>query len=274
LIEVPAYQSKGERDKALADFNRAIQLDPKSARAYCDRAILEDELLQQPEKALADYDEAIRLAPDFKRGYFDRGAHFRERHNYERAIADFTRAIQLMPNELSTYGQRAYAYAKEGDHAHALADANVAIRVQPRNFYLWRADDLRLRAEAHTILDQMELALRDFREAVRVAPKSSGAHDELAWFFATCPDNRSRNGTEAVSVAKKACELSHWERPGCYDTLAVTYAELGDFDQATKYEKRALNDSSLAPKEREERERRLALFEQQKPFREDLTAHR
>ena len=46
--------------------------------------------------------------------------------------------------------------------------------------------------------------------------------------------------------------------------------EAGDFDQAVKYEKQALNDSSIAPKEREEREKRLAFFEQRKPFREEF----
>jgi tetratricopeptide (TPR) repeat protein len=272
IMRGSAYQAEGQFSRALADFNEAIRLEPKSARAHCDRAILEYEL-SQPEKTLADYNQAISLAPDFQRAYFDRGAYFRDRHSYERAIADFSRAIQLMPDNLNAYGQRAYAYAKQGDRARATADANMAIRLKPRDFYLWRATDLRLRAEAYRILGRTELALRDLREAVRIAPKSPGANDELAWFLATCPNDRFRNGTEAVSVAKKACELSDWKRSGCYDTLAVAYAEAGDFDQAVKYEKQALNDSSLAPKEREEREKRLALFQQRKPFREDLTAY-
>src|SRR5262249_53243474 len=155
--------------------------------------------------------------------------------------------------------------------AHALADANVAIKLKPRtDFYSWRATDLRLRAEAYRILGQAELALSDLRESVHVAPKGPEAYDELAWFLATCPKDRFRNGAEAVSDAKKACELSRWQRSGEIDTLAAAHAEAGDFDQAVKYEKQALNDSSLAPKEREEREKRLALFQQRKPFRDEF----
>jgi TonB family protein len=269
-----AYQSKGERHKALADFNRAIQLDPKSARAYCDRAILEDDLFRQPDKALADYNQAIRLAPDFQRASFNRGEHFLGQHNYERAIADYTRAIQLMPNELSTYAARAYAYARQGDRARAVSDATMAIRRKPReDFYDWRATDFQLRANAYRILGRTELALRDLREAVRVAPKDPTANASLAWFLATCPEDRFRNGTEAVSVGRKACEISHWERSDCIDTLAAAYAEVGDFEEAAKYEKQSLNDSSIAPKEREEREKRLTLFQQRKPFRDELFGH-
>ena len=175
-----AYQLKGERDKALADFNRAIQLDPKNARAYCDRAILEDELLRQPDKALADYNQAIRLAPNFERAYFDRGVHYFGQHDYERAIADYTRAIHLMPNDLSAYAYRAYAYAKQGDHARAFAEATAAVKLKPTDMRLWRVTDLDLRAKLYRILGQPELALRDFREAVRLMPNGHTANDNLA----------------------------------------------------------------------------------------------
>jgi len=52
--------------------------------------------------------------------------------------------------------------------------------------------------------------------------------------------------------------------------LAAAYAEAGDFDQAVKHERQALNDSSLVRKEREEREKHLALFQQRKPFRDEF----
>jgi Tfp pilus assembly protein PilF len=134
---------------------------------------------------------------------------------------------------------------------------------------LAQAFDLRMRADAYKIIGQPELALRDLREAVRLMPKDPTANNSLAWFLATCPEERFRNGTEAVSATTKACELSQWERSGSIDTLAAAYAEVGDFDQATKYEKQSI-DASLSPKKREEYEKRLALFQQRKPFRDEL----
>jgi Tfp pilus assembly protein PilF len=210
------------------------------------------------------------LAPNFQRAYFNRGIHFLERCNYDRAIADFSRAIQLAPSDLSTYAPRAYAQARRHDHARALVDARVAIKLKPGAIPLARTVDLGLRGTAYRVTGQLELAMRDFREAVRLMPNAAAANDNLAWFLATCPEERFRNGTEAVSAAKRVCAISHWKSG--YDILATAYAQAADFDQAVKYEKQALNDSSLAPKEREEREERLALFQQQKPYREDLTA--
>ena len=270
IVRGAAYQQKGDAHKALADFDRAISLDPKSARAYCDRGILEDVLLQQPNRALADYNEAIHLAPNFKRAYINRGVHFLARHDYERALPDFTRAIQLTRNEPSAYGYRAFAYAKLQQHVPARADATVAIRLKPAEMPLTKVEDLMVRGEAYRILGQMELALRDYREAVRVMPNHSEANGALAWFLATCPEGRFRNGAEAVSAARRACELSKWHRSDAIDTLAAAYAEAGDFDQAAKYERQALNDSSLATKKRKEREKRLVLFQQRKPYRDEF----
>ena len=270
IMRGAAYQTRDNAAKALADFNKAIELDPKSARAYCDRAALEEELLRAPDKALADYDQAIRLAPEFQRAYFNRGVYFLGLLDYRHAVSDFSRAIQLIPNDGDGYALRAFAYAKLGDHSRAVADATEAIKLKPSEQPLFRSTDLAIRAKAYKVLGQPESALRDLQAAVRLTPKASVANDNLAWFLATDPNEHFRNGSEAIAVAKKACELSNWQRTGCYDTLAAAYAEAGDFDQAVKYEKQALTDSSLASKQREEFDKRLSLFEQRKPFREEF----
>jgi TonB family protein len=262
------YMVKGWRDKALADFNEAIRIDPKNARAYCDRADLEEEI-SEPDKALRDYDKAIQLAPKFQRAYFNRASHFGRQSEYARAIPDLTQTIRLSPNDLGPYAMRAKAYARLGDHVRAVADATVAVKLKPMTeMYLGRAQDLDLRATAYKVMGQPEPALRDLREAVRLAPNYAGTHEALAWFLATSPEERVRNGSEAVSSAKKACEMSHWTDSGYIDTLAAAYAEVGDFEQATKYEQQSLNDPSLAPKTRKEQEERLHLYQQRKPYRE------
>jgi tetratricopeptide (TPR) repeat protein len=264
------YQEMGQYDRALADFNQAIRLDPKYARAYCDRAGAEL-LLGQRGQALKDFTQAIELAPEYWRAYFDRGALFVAQQNYERAISDYTRAIELNPNDLGSFASRAYAYAKQGDVKRAIADAETATKLRLSETY--RPIDLELRAKAYNIIGQPELALRDFRESARLRPNDARDNNNLAWFLATCTARGVRNGTEAVSIATKACGLSHWHESGYIDTLAAAYAEAGDFDQAVKFEKRSLSDSSISPRQREERQKHLGLFQQRKPLRDDIFRH-
>ena len=58
------------------------------------------------------------------------------------------------------------------------------------------------------------------------------ALNNLAWILATSPDDGLRNGTEAVRLAERACELTHYDEPLFIGTLAAAYAESGRFPEA------------------------------------------
>jgi tetratricopeptide (TPR) repeat protein len=57
-----AYKSKGNFDRAIADLNEAIRLDPKYAEAYSGRGLAYGNK-GDLDRAIADYSEAIRLDP-------------------------------------------------------------------------------------------------------------------------------------------------------------------------------------------------------------------
>jgi tetratricopeptide (TPR) repeat protein len=64
--------------------------------------------------------------------------------------------------------------------------------------------------------------------------------DELAWLLATYPDSKSRDGSEAVGLAERACVLTERRIPALLDTLAAAYAEAGDFPRAISTAEEAL----------------------------------
>jgi len=94
-------------DKAIADFTKAIELDPQSAAAYNSRGALK-RVKGDLKGAIADIAKAIALKPDFAGAYNNRGLAKRIDGDLDGAIADFTRAIALDPKHLLGAGNLAF----------------------------------------------------------------------------------------------------------------------------------------------------------------------
>jgi tetratricopeptide (TPR) repeat protein len=63
-----AYAASGDTERAMADFNRAIELAPDRPEAYYRRAML-FELLDEPGKAKADEDYAHSIDPEYRAAF-------------------------------------------------------------------------------------------------------------------------------------------------------------------------------------------------------------
>ncbi len=89
-----AHHNKGEYEKAIADYSRAIGTDTHSAEAYYTRGNSYFEMGKY-DHALADYSKAIELNPDFADAYYGRGYALLKKGEYDRGWADFDKAIAL-----------------------------------------------------------------------------------------------------------------------------------------------------------------------------------
>ncbi len=125
-----AYDDKGEVDRAIADYTKAIALDPNYAIAYTNRG-LTYEKKGEVDRAIADYTKAIALDPNYAIAYTNRGAAYYSKGEVDRAIADFDETIKRNPNYAITYTNRGYAYEKKGDKDQAIADFRKALEINP-----------------------------------------------------------------------------------------------------------------------------------------------
>ena len=66
------------------------------------------------DRAVADYDRAIRLRPDYAFHYYNRGIAYSDKGEYDRAIADFDQALRLDPDYAFAYNNRGFAYSGKG----------------------------------------------------------------------------------------------------------------------------------------------------------------
>ncbi|MEM3400055.1 MAG: ATP-binding protein [Candidatus Micrarchaeia archaeon] len=125
-----AYYNKKEYDRSIADYTRAAELDPRNAVIYNNRG---DAYYRKQEfdKAIADYDMAIKLNRKYLKAYYNRGLAYACKQEYEKAIEDFNMVIELNPNFAEAYHIRGLAYDYMGDYAAAIENYDKAIELNP-----------------------------------------------------------------------------------------------------------------------------------------------
>ena len=121
----------GDLDGAIADFNRAAELNPKDDAPYYNRAQAR-RLKNDTAGAIADYTKAIDLGSTNPAAYNNRGNARAEAKDLDGAIADYTRAIELKPDYARAYYNRAVLEKEKGDKVGADADFKRAQKLDPK----------------------------------------------------------------------------------------------------------------------------------------------
>ena len=78
------------------DATTAQETPLPNAQAYFDRGVASRNKVDF-DSAIAEFTKAIQLDPKFARAYFARGLVYQDKGDTDRAIADFTRVIELDP---------------------------------------------------------------------------------------------------------------------------------------------------------------------------------
>jgi len=98
-----SHNNKGDYDRAVADYDQAIELNPVEASYYSNRGISLSSKGEH-DRAIADFSQAIKLAPNGAQYYTLRGIAYQKRalaspqdyrDDLERANADYSTAIAL-----------------------------------------------------------------------------------------------------------------------------------------------------------------------------------
>ena len=123
-----AYEGLNQSDQALADWNKALNLDQGLAPAYTARAT-HYRLVGDYAKALPDLDHSIQLDPAVD-SYFQRGQVYAALGDYKKAIEDYDRSILERREAPYVYLARSIAKRALGDEDGYREDQQTAARLQ------------------------------------------------------------------------------------------------------------------------------------------------
>lgn len=205
-----AYAESGKTSEAIADFDKAIGLAPKSYDAYSLRGVVyhamgrEDlaiadskqstALMKEPPRdaiqhycmglsvqtvgatllAIMSYDLAIKADPRLAAAYIKRSEVQGINQEFVKALAGIEKALQLDPRYSAAFLRRAQIYIRQSQPDKALADFTKAIELNPQYSaaYYWRGF-------AHEKKGDKERAIADYRQALAFDPSLQKSKEAL-----------------------------------------------------------------------------------------------
>src|SRR5947208_3082728 len=197
------------------------------------------------------------------------GIIFLQKGQLDDAISRLQAAIDLRPENGPAHDNLAKALLQKGRVAEAMVHYRKFLEIEPEN------------VEARNILGtaliqqgRIREAIEQWQEAQTIEPENGNAASNLAWVFATCPDDSIRDGRRAVELAEKALRISGGKIPMIFRVLAAAYAEDGRLSQAIESAQRGADlansqgNSALAA----ELQSNIALYQTGTPLRDPSLA--
>ncbi len=211
------HQRAGRYDEALADYTRALELDPGDVWALVNRGQTY-RAMERHDEALCDLSQAIELNPSSAWAPVNRGQTYQAMKRYDEALADYTRALELDPSDAATFlALRGGTYQDMKRYDEALADYTRAIELDPSSAPAIALRD-RIQAEKH-----YEEVLADLTRAIVNRGRTYHA---------------MKRYDEALADYNQAIEL--------HPAVAAAYAPRGATYQAMKRYEEALADYTRA----------------------------
>ena len=104
------WRSKGDLDRAIADYDAAIRANPQYAVAFANRGLAKRDK-GDVDGGIADLSRAIEINPKLASAYVARGVTKLRTGDAEAAIIDYTHAIEIDPKLAPAYNSLAWALA-------------------------------------------------------------------------------------------------------------------------------------------------------------------
>jgi len=209
------YRFLKNYDKALADFNKCIQIDSTFDKAFSNKAVLLYNTDRQQE-ALINFNKCLKLKPNNTDALIGRANTLSFLKQYQEALPDYNTYIQLKPDDEKAYLWRATALYNVKNYDAALKDIEVSFRYNAQNpeAYYWRG-------LIYYQQKKYKECIEDFNVAIRLNPKKSEIYTwrGLAFYY-------TKDYDKAITDYTKSIEINAKDAPA-YVNRSIAYHELG-----------------------------------------------
>jgi len=122
----------GKTEEALAEFDRALALDPYNVAALYGRGLVY-QVDKQHQQAIADFTAANGLTPQKVEPLLGRAASYLALDKTKEAVTDLDEAVQADPNSAPAWTARGQAYERLGDKTRAAESYGRALNLRPKD---------------------------------------------------------------------------------------------------------------------------------------------
>lgn len=223
------YYALEETDKALADYAKAIKVDPDNDDIYKDRAQIYYEL-EQYDLADKDYQKMTEIDPGNVVGYVGLGRNANAREQYQEAIDHYNYVIKLSSTYSSGYSFRAESYIGLKKYNEAIDDVIKALEIDGDN-------------KAYRLLqDLADSASVQLIAKLKIQEASNPNNNRWPFYLGVAYDIKS-NYKQATKCFQKSFEKEPLALTA--SCIASCYDELGDYESALSYIDTAIEMDSV-----------------------------
>lgn len=220
----------GKTKEAGALFRKKLATDDKSADAHYGLGVVYAAEYEY-DKAIGEFDRAIELNPHFEEAYNDRGNQYLAKELQDQAIADYTTAIKFGPQHYVHWNGRSRAYFEKGEFAKARMDATEAISRAPKFGPLFVR-----RARAEKALNLQSEAQADIDIALNLPASSKYEFNRLGSYLWDdgLPSLALKQYDKAIELDPKDHEL-YKSRSACHQAMGNLVKARTDLNLAARY---------------------------------------
>jgi tetratricopeptide (TPR) repeat protein len=222
-----ALQAEGRLDEAIDHYQRAIALQPGYAPAYNNLgAALHAK--GRHDDAIATYQQALRLRPDFPLAHYNLANALNDAGRPREAAEHFRIALQTISGSADVHNNLGIALMGEGKAADAIAEFRIAVQLEPES-----AASRRNLADALASARRYDEAINEFGRAARLDPTGS-AHYDLGSLFLELDRTE-----EAIAAFRAALRLAP-RSVEAHNNLGIALGIQGRLDEAIEHFQQAL----------------------------------